>query len=149
LAKKMRVGSALAGISIDTLNAEIRRRQRGMKGLISRYNKAAAKAGRLAAQIESLGGSVSAAAGGTSRRGPARGRPRGSTGRKRPKNKMSLMEALAGVLKGKELGVTEAAAAVLSSGYRTSAANFRTMVNQALLKSNKFKKISRGVYTAK
>lgn len=134
LAKLMRAARGLAGVSIDTLHAELRRRQTGLKSLQTRYAKSAAKTARLAAQIEALGGSVSG----------------GSFGRRtRPKNEMSLIEALASVLKGKEMSVTNAAGAVLKSGYRTGAANFRTMVNQALIKSNRFKKVSRGVYTAK
>jgi len=47
------------------------------------------------------------------------------------------------------MGVTEAAEAVKKAGYKTNAANFRVIVNQALLKHrNKFKKVERGQYTA-
>jgi hypothetical protein len=47
------------------------------------------------------------------------------------------------------MSVTDAAAAVLESGYKTSAENFRTMVNQALIKrTDLFKKVARGKYTA-
>jgi hypothetical protein len=62
---------------------------------------------------------------------------------------MSLVDALHKALKGKELGVSEVMKAVLDDGYKTSAENFRVMVNQALLKhTDKFKKVSRGLYTA-
>jgi hypothetical protein len=45
--------------------------------------------------------------------------------------------------------VTQVAAAVQKAGYKTFAANFRTIVNQTLIKNRKiFKKISRGQYTA-
>jgi len=50
---------------------------------------------------------------------------------------------------GKTMGVSEAADAVQRAGYKTSAANFRTIVNQTMLKSPKIKKVSRGQYTAK
>ena len=71
------------------------------------------------------------------------------TVRKRPKNDTNLVEALAKVLKGKTMGVTEVTAAVQVAGYKTSAANFRTIVNQALIRSELIKKVSRGQYTAK
>ena len=62
---------------------------------------------------------------------------------------MSLVDALAKVLKGKTMGVAEAGEAVKRVGYKTNAANFRTMVNIALIKGGKFKRVDRGQYTAK
>ena len=48
-----------------------------------------------------------------------------------------------------EMGVTEVAKAVVDAGYMTTAANFRTIVNQCLTKHRKlFKKLGRGKYTA-
>ena len=44
---------------------------------------------------------------------------------------------------------TDVTEAVQRAGYKTSAANFRTIVNATLLKSPKFKKVARGQYTAK
>jgi hypothetical protein len=52
------------------------------------------------------------------------------------------------VLKGKTMGVAEAADAVQKAGYKTSSPNFRTIVNQALLRSELIKKLGRGAYTA-
>jgi hypothetical protein len=47
------------------------------------------------------------------------------------------------------MGVSEAADAVLKAGYQTNAANFRTIVNQTLIKNRSmFKKVGRGQYTA-
>ena len=126
----------LAGMSMEALEAELRRRQGAVKGLMKRYENSVAKTARLAAEIQKLGGSVS----GASLSGGRRTRPR---------NEMSLIGALAQVLKGKEMSVTEAADAVRAAGYTSHAANFRTMVNQSLIKGNQFKKVSRGVYTAK
>ncbi len=91
-----------------------------------------------------------------------RGRPKGSrnansgnertargTARVRPQNASTLPVALAQVLRGKTMGVTEAAEAVQKAGYRTTGENFRTIVNQALLKhSDLFRKVARGQYTA-
>ena len=62
---------------------------------------------------------------------------------------MNLVEALQKTLKGKTMGVTEVTEAVQKNGYKTSAANFRTIVNQTLIKHPKtFKKIARGQYSA-
>ena len=70
-------------------------------------------------------------------------------GRKRPRNDSNLVDALHKLLTGKQMSVTDAAEAVQKAGYQTSAANFRTIVNQTLIKfRSRFKKVSRGVYTA-
>jgi hypothetical protein len=60
-----------------------------------------------------------------------------------------LVDALANVLDGKTMSVTESADAVLASGYVTTSPNFRTIVNQTFIKNrSRFKKVSRGRYTA-
>jgi hypothetical protein len=134
----------LSGYSLDLLNAELRRRERTVRSLQRRHSNALAKAARLEDQIRDLGGDPYASG---RRRGP--GRPRGSGGGRRPRNEQSLVEALAGVLNGKTMSVTDVAEAVQKAGYRTSAANFRTIVNQTLIKSDRFKRVGRGQYTAK
>jgi hypothetical protein len=45
--------------------------------------------------------------------------------------------------------VTDVVELVQKQGYKTTAANFRTIVNQALGKKTLFKKISRGIYQTK
>jgi hypothetical protein len=130
--------TGLRTLSVAALQAEIKRRERSVGKLVAKYNKALAKAEAIAALIQSAGGNVR---GGTS--SVAMG------GRKRPKNDSNLVDALAKVLSGKTMGVTEVSEAVQKAGYRTSSANFRTIVNQALIKhTKKFKKVSRGQYTA-
>lgn len=75
-------------------------------------------------------------------------KPRGS--RKRHRNSTNLVGALQKVLNGKTLGVTEAANAVQKAGYKTTSPNFRTIVNQTLIKHpDTFSKQGRGLYTAK
>jgi len=70
-------------------------------------------------------------------------------GRRRPRNETNLAEALVKVLKGKTMRVKDMVGAVQRAGYRTNAANFRTIVNQALIKNKgMFKKMGRGEYTA-
>ncbi len=61
---------------------------------------------------------------------------------------MTLADALASVIKGKPLSVTEAAEAVQKVGYRTNSNNFRTQVNIAMIKGP-FKRVGRGQYAAK
>ncbi|RMH26317.1 MAG: hypothetical protein D6692_09460 [Planctomycetota bacterium] len=123
--------SSLSALSVAELQLELRRRQREVNKLVRRRDKLAAELAELNAQIADLGG----AAGGLT-----------PTGRTR--NAMTLPDALYQVLQGRTMSVTDAADAVRAAGYHSTAANFRTMVNQALLKDKRFKKVSRGQYTA-
>ena len=78
------------------------------------------------------------------------GRPRGTGRRGRGRNAANLVDSLASVIAGKTLSVSELADAVQTAGYKTSSANFRTIVNQALLANPKtFKKVARGQYTGR
>ena len=128
----------LASLSVAELQAEMRRRQRGVKTLHRRRAKLLAKIAELDAQILDRSGTIAAQAGLTAR----------VTGRKRPKNDTNLIDALKAALKGKTMGVSEVAEAVQKAGYRSSSGNFRTVVNLALLKKEHFKKVERGRYTA-
>lgn len=47
------------------------------------------------------------------------------------------------------MSVTEVAEAVQRQGYKTTSPSFRTIVNQTLINSGKFRPVSRGQYTAK
>lgn len=47
------------------------------------------------------------------------------------------------------MDVTSIAEQVQKAGYQTSSPNFRTIVNQALISSGRFKRVARGQYTAK
>ncbi len=124
-------GTKAVALSTSELEAELRRRQRDHKRLLSRREKLLADLRKVDDEIRAAGGTVMA------------------PGRKRPQNSQNLVDALADLLKGRTMGVTEAADAVQAAGYRTSAENFRTIVNQTLIKHpRKFKKISRGQYTA-
>ena len=124
----------------STIYKELRRREKQVAKVQLKRDKLAAKLMVMDDQIRSMGGSVS---------GVRRGRVGAIPGRKRPKNDTNLVEALAQVLKGKTMRVRDMVDAVQRAGYRTSAANFRTIVNQALIKNRStFKKIGRGQYTA-
>jgi hypothetical protein len=86
-------------------------------------------------RIEALGGTTG-------------GRSPGRAGG-RPRNEMTLNDALERALKGKTLSVNEAAEAVQKAGYRTSSRSFRVQVNVALIKGGKFKRVGRGQYALK
>lgn len=83
-------------------------------------------------QITALGGAASRAGGPGSR----------------PRNGVSLIEAIASVLEkaGGPLGIAAITQKVLATGYRSTSENFRGIVNQTLLKEKRFKNAGRGVY---
>lgn len=126
-------GANASGLSTDELERELRQRRRKVPSLLAKREKLLAQAAEITREIESLGGN----AGG------------GVTGRRRPRNAQTLPDALFGVLKGREMGVSEVARAVQAAGYNTTAANFTTIVNQTLTRDKRFKRISRGIYTTK
>ncbi len=123
--------SSLASLPVSVLQKEIKRRSKSLKSLERKRDKVAKKLASIEAQIAAAGGSA------------------GSGGRRtRPQNSMTLVQAMSKTLAGKTMGVTELANAVRKDGYSSHAANFRTIVNQALLKHRRaFKKVSRGQYT--
>ncbi|MEO0513010.1 MAG: hypothetical protein AAF108_08955 [Planctomycetota bacterium] len=123
--------SSLSTLSTQQLHAELTKRQRALGTLERKRERLQQQLAEVDGEIQALGGAG------------------GQSTRRRPHNEMSLVEALRDVLKGREMGVTETAEAVLKeTSYQTAAANFRTIVNQTLLKSDSFKKVSRGIYTA-
>lgn len=135
MAKRSRGAGSLAKLSVSQLQAEINRRARSTRSLHRKRSKLVAKLSELDQEILAAGGSIEGAD--------------GRVGRKRAHNAMSLVETLSKVLKSKTMSVTEAAVAAQRAGYVTTADNFRTIVNQALIKhTDKFKKVSRGQYTA-
>jgi hypothetical protein len=127
--------SGLSNLPTAAIQRELRRRARRVLVLERRRDRIAEKLAAMDQMIRDMGGSVNGYHVGA--------------GRKRPRNETNLAEALAKVLKGKTMSVTEVAGAVQRAGYRTSAANFRVIVNQNLIKHRDlFKKMGRGQYTA-
>jgi len=147
-------GSGLKGISITDLHAELRRRQSGAKPLIKKRETLAGRLAAIDSELATLGISVSEGSSGRGGRvsmgmGTGTGMGNAGAGRKRPVNELNLVDSLAKILKGKTMGVSESAEAVQKAGYKTSAANFRTIVNQTLIKHKTiFKKVERGLYSA-
>ncbi|MFG0329461.1 MAG: hypothetical protein ACF8PN_06115 [Phycisphaerales bacterium] len=155
----------LSGFSLEELRRELNMRRDELE---SERAQLQARIDEIDAELGSMSGG--GGAGGTKKR-RRRGRPPGSKNRKkttgngrrkkkttkkkssrrggrRPRNKQTLVEAMHSAVQGKTMGVSEIAEAVQKNGYKTSADNFRTIVNQTLIKNkDKFKKVERGRYT--
>ncbi len=132
----------MAKKSLDTLTMrelqhELRRRQRmvgsRVRGLTLRRNRLVERLTEVDEELSKLGARAGII--------PA--------GRKRPHNELKLGEALAKLLKGQTMAVTKITEAVQEAGYATVSPNFRTIVNQTLIKDSRFKRVGRGLYTAK
>ncbi|MDF1809232.1 MAG: hypothetical protein P1U42_06010 [Phycisphaerales bacterium] len=134
MAKKVtKKNGTLNTMSIAELQAELQRREKGIRKLEKKRERLLEELATIDVELASVG--ALSASGGV---------------RRRPRNDMNLVDSLAKVLKNKTLSVTEATEAVQKAGYLTTAANFRTIVNQALIRETKvFKKVSRGQYTSK
>lgn len=144
----------LSRISTVDLRRELERRKSSLGSLQKKRARLAAELAGLDAELAAFGMSAGVV---MVTRGP--GRPPGSKNKKkgrkgraaltRSQNTRTLTESLLSALKGKTMGVTEVSNAVQKAGYKTNAANFRTIVNQTLLRNRKlFKKVDRGQYTA-
>ena len=131
----------LTNMSLPELQREILRRQRQLE---RRIKTLVEKRERLLAQVTDIESEIASAEVEIKANG---GTP--SVSRKRPRNTNTLADALAHMLKDQHMSVTEVSAAVQGAGYRTTSPNFRTIVNQTLLKDARFKRVSRGRYTVK
>lgn len=143
MAKRSKSGG-LSSLSIQALQKEIAKRQQKASGLLRKRKALEARLAALDAKIAAAGLSAGPTGGGG---GGGRGGKRG--GGRRRNAEGGLAGALNKVLQGHTMGVTEVAEAVKKAGYKTGAANFRTIVNACLIKhKDLFKKVSRGQYTA-
>ncbi|MCC7387966.1 MAG: hypothetical protein IT431_04270 [Phycisphaerales bacterium] len=144
-----RRGASLRGVTTTDLQAELKRRASELGPLEAKREALMAEVAEIDGEIAFLSAALGGASRAPARRAGAVRRGRAVPGRKRPRNEKSLEVALSEVLKGKTMGVTEVAEAVQKAGYRTTSPNFRTIVNQTLIRSELIKKIGRGAYTAK
>ncbi len=137
--------ASLSKVSTNALEAELQRRQETVEDLLAQKEQLIAELDVVERELKKH----RVASGG--KRVASRGGDRASGGvRKRPRNKLNLVEALAKMMKSRTLSVTNAASVVQKAGYKTTSPNFRTIVNQTLLANPKvFKKVSRGNYTAR
>lgn len=127
-------GHGLSDMSITELQSEIRKRQRNLRSLERKRDRLVEQLREVEEQIREAGGLVAAAG--------------GAGGRVRPRNDQNLADSLADLLSDQTLSVTAAAEEVQRAGYKTTSPNFRTIVNQTLLKDNRFKRVGRGLYTS-
>lgn len=122
-------------MSSAALQAELARRQRQAASLLRRRDRLREQLAEVEREISEMGANAVVGI---------------EPGRKRARNAENLVEAMHRVLTNTELTVTELAEAVQAAGYVTTSPNFRTIVNQTLIKYPKmFKRVSRGVYTSK
>jgi hypothetical protein len=123
-------------LSIVQLENMLSSRRSEQQKLERDRRKAVRKLDAIEMKIRQLGGN------GSRGRGGAGGRAR---------NAKSLLEMIEGVLgkSSKPMNVGDIADAVRSGGYRTTSANFRGIVNQALIKDKRFTAASRGMYQMK
>jgi hypothetical protein len=127
--RSTRSAAAPSGMSTSELRAELDRRERSLASLVKKREKTAARLADIDREIVALGGEALAG--------------------RRPRNSKTLADALHAVLTGATMGVTEVAEAVQQAGYHTTSPNFRTIVNQTLLKDKRIKRVARGQYTAR
>ena len=128
-----------SGMSIAQLEQLLAGRRQELSAKQREHSKVLARLQELEADIRRLGGSAG-----------RRGRGGAGGGGTRARNAKSLIETLEDVLKGgKPMKVGDIADAARKSGYRSNSANFRSIVNQTLIKDKRFGSAGRGVYQLK
>ena len=128
-----------SGMSIAQLEQLLAGRRQELNEKQREHAKLLARLHELESDIRRLGGSAG-----------RRGRGAGGGGGTRARNDKSLLETLEDVLKGgKPMKVGDIAQAAQKSGYRSNSANFRSIVNQTLIKDKRFGSAGRGVYQLK
>jgi hypothetical protein len=125
-------------------NMSIAQLEQMLAGRKAELNQKQKEHNRLSARLQQLEGEIRQLGGSAGRRG-------GRGGGTRARNENSLLETLESVLKsnGKPMKVGDIADAAQKSGYRSNSANFRSIVNQTLIKDKRFTAASRGVYQLK
>ena len=129
--------SSGAGLAIADLQRILDQKQSELRKLYKRRTQAERELDAVEREIAKLEGN-------------GRGGRRGGGGRAR--NDKSLADTLEQVLRsnGSAMSVGDIMDAVLATGYRSRAENFRGIINQQLIKERKrFQKASRGMYQLK
>lgn len=123
--------AVLDDMTLGDLQAEIRRRERRQRSLAKKRERLVEQIAEIDAELSELGA------------------PEVGGVRRRARNEQNLAEALVDLLTGQQLNVTKIAQEVQRAGYRTTSPNFRTIVNQTLIKDSRFERVGRGTYTTK
>jgi hypothetical protein len=133
----------LSKLSTAEIVTELRRREGRLTRLVERRGRLAEQLARIEAEIRELEESAPVAPQAPVRRGPARVR----LALPRPKNSLSLADAIAAEIEEDEtVGPADAARRVLRNGYQTIAKNFTLLVNGTLRKDDRFERVGRGAY---
>src|SRR4051794_35855919 len=121
-------GRATANMSLSDLEQMIKGRRRQLRKLERLRAAYQRKLEALDRRIEAIGGN--------------------GRGGRRARNEFGLSEAIASVLSraSSPVGVGYIADKVRAGGYRSGSANFRGIVNQALIKDGRFVSEERGMY---
>ena len=119
-----------SSLSIGELSRLLRKRQREVDSLTRKRAKVEKKLRALDERIRLASGSGV------------------SSGGVRPRNELTLVEAIEGAFKGttKPLTVGAILERVLTAGYESTSANFRGIINQTLIKEKQFQSAGRGLY---
>jgi DNA-binding transcriptional MerR regulator len=120
------------GFNIAELESALSRQRSELKKLNKERADLERKLDAVERRIAEVGGN------GTGRRG------RGG----RARNEQPLPDVIEQVLRGagKPMGVGDIAEAALGTGYRSNSGNFKSIVNQALIKDKRFGQTERGIY---
>ena len=139
MAKKtnQEAGPEYDSMTISDIEGMLRDRKKQLSKLQRRREKLQAELASLDDQIAEMHGSGSAL-------------PPG----KRPRNDRNLADTIEEVIRkdgkgSKGMKVPQIVEAVERTGYASSSKNFRGIVNQTLIKDDRFKSVSRGVYGLK
>lgn len=125
----------LSKMSLDELEAAIKQKKAERRNeLKARHQELSAQLHEVESELNELDGTA--------------GKPRGGTG-SRPKNSMSLREAIAKAIRSSKKGLTkdEIAEAVKADGYKSNSDNFGTIVYQTLYKHEEFVRNGNGKYS--
>jgi hypothetical protein len=126
--------SSPSNLSLADIDRMIQGRRKDLNKLHEKRKKLQRELDRYDRSIAAIGGS--------------NGRGLSSRAGRRPRNERSLRDTIAQVLE-KVAGPTSVGDIldkVQASGYRSSSANFRLMVNLALMKDKRFQRAGRGLY---
>lgn len=132
-------------LSIDELLAQARERMSQLAKLSAKVDQLEKQLMDVRAEIKALGGDRKPS------KGARKSAAAGSSGNgSRPKNKISLAEAIVAVLsKTEPKAVKDIIADVKANGYKTTSQNFETIVYQTLAKDERIEKAGRGLYKLK
>ena len=130
--------AAPGNMTISQLENLLTTRRTRLSALVRERKKLQNKLNAMDAQINSLNGRALGLSG-------------GGGGGGRVRNEQSLVATIEKVLRnsGKPTRVGDITDAVLKTGYRTNSANFRSIVNQTLIKEKQFASAGRGLYQIK